>query len=71
MLLASALLAGASYGSWYLLDDLLGSSLLAQVAAVGCAIVAGVAVYAAAALVLRIPEAGQIRGLLRSGRGGS
>jgi len=65
MVAASALLGAVSYGAWYLLDDLLGTSLPAQAVAVGGAIVAGVAVYGAAVLALGIPEANQIRGLLR------
>jgi len=65
MVAASALLGAVSYGAWYLLDDLLGTSLPAQAVAVGGAIVAGVGVYGAAVLALGIPEANQIRGLLR------
>jgi putative peptidoglycan lipid II flippase len=71
MLAASALLAAVSYGAWYLLDDLLGASLPAQMVAVGVAILAGAGVYGAAVLALGIPEAGQIRDLLRRGRGGA
>ncbi|MBA2428367.1 MAG: murein biosynthesis integral membrane protein MurJ [Thermoleophilaceae bacterium] len=68
MLAASGLLAAVSYGAWYLLDDLLGTSLPAQVVAVSVAIVAGVGVYAGAVWALRIPEARQIRALLPGGR---
>ena len=64
MLAASALLAGAAYGGWYGLDELLGRSLAAQLVSVGAGIVAGVAVYAAAVWVLKVPEARQIRTLL-------
>ncbi len=64
MLVAAALLALAAYGAWYGLDDALGRSLAAQVAAVGVAICAGVAVYAAAVWVLGVKEARQIRALL-------
>ena len=71
MLLAAAALGGVAYGVWRLLDDLLGRSLLAQVAAVGVALAAGTAVYTAAVLALRIPEARQIVELLRSRLGRS
>jgi putative peptidoglycan lipid II flippase len=64
MLAAAALLAGVAYGAWYGLDELLGRALVAQIAAVGAAIVAGLAVYAAAVWALRIPEARQFRTLL-------
>ena len=68
MLLAAGLLAAVSYGAWYGLDDVLGRGLLAQGIAVGVAIAAGVAVYAAAVMAMRVPEARQIWGLLRSRR---
>jgi putative peptidoglycan lipid II flippase len=64
MLVAGALLAAASYGAWYGLDDALGRSLAAQIAAVGVAIGAGLAVYAAAVWALGVKEARQIRALL-------
>jgi len=75
MLAASALLGAVAYGGWYLLDDLLGASLPAQAVSVGVAILAAVGVYGAAVLALGIPEADQIRALLRRrgserGRGG-
>ena len=68
MLAAAALLAGVAYGAWYGLDEALGRSLPAQVVAVGVAIAAGLAVYAAAVWALRVPEARQIRALLPGGR---
>jgi len=68
MLIAAALLAGASYGAWYGLDQLLGRDLLAQVVSVGTAIAAGGAVYIAAVWVMGVPEIRQIRTLL-PGRG--
>ena len=67
MLAAAALLGAAAYGAWYLLDDALGRSLPAQIASVGVAIAAGLAVYAAAVWALRVPEARQIRALLPGG----
>ncbi len=68
MLAASALLAGVTYGAWHGLDSLLGRSLSGQIASVGVGIGAGVAVYAAAVWLLRIPEARQLRTLLPGGR---
>ena len=69
MLAAAAVLGAVSYGAWYGLDEALGRSLPAQVVAVGVAIAAGLAVYAAAVWALRVPEARQIRALLPGGRG--
>jgi putative peptidoglycan lipid II flippase len=60
MLAAGALLAGVAYGTWYVLEDALGVSLLAQIVSVGSAIALGSAVYAALVLAMRIPEARQI-----------
>ena len=60
IVLAAALLAGVSYGVWWLLDDVLGRSLLAQLVSLGAALGAGAAVYAAAVLAAGIPEARQI-----------
>ncbi len=64
MTLASAALGGVAYGAWSVLDTALGRTLLAQLAAVGVALVLGVAVYCGAVLALRIPEATQIRTLI-------
>jgi len=61
---ASALLGLVSYGVWWGLDQALGRSLLAQIAAVGAALAAGVAVYVGAVLAMRISEAQQIRALV-------
>lgn len=71
MLAASALLGLVALGLWWVLDELLGRSLLAQIVSVGGALAAGVAVYVAAVLALGIPEAQQIRRLVagRLGRG--
>jgi putative peptidoglycan lipid II flippase len=66
MLAASALLAGVSFGVWYLLDDVLGRSLLAQAVSLSVSIAAGVGVYAATVVALRIDEAHQIRRLIAS-----
>jgi putative peptidoglycan lipid II flippase len=65
---ASVLLGGVSYGVWYLLDRLLGQSLIAQIISVGCGIGAGVYIYARAVLRMRVTEAHQIRNLLTGRR---
>jgi putative peptidoglycan lipid II flippase len=64
MLVAAVLLGGVAYGAWYGLDELLGRALGAQIVAVGVAIAAGFAVYAAAVWSMRIPEARQFLTLL-------
>jgi putative peptidoglycan lipid II flippase len=66
ILLASALLAGVSWVVWYALDALLGGSLPAQIVSVGGAAAVGLLVYARAVLLMRIPEAHQVRGLILS-----
>ena len=73
ILIASALLGVVSYEVWNVLDQALGRSLLAQFVSVTAAMVLGAAVYAAAVLALRIPEAQQIIALIRGrmGRGAS
>jgi putative peptidoglycan lipid II flippase len=57
MSVAAVALGGASYGTWWLLDTALGRSIVAQIVSVAIAALAGFAVYAAAVLVQRIPEA--------------
>jgi putative peptidoglycan lipid II flippase len=64
ILLASALLAGVSYGVWWLLDDALGRGLAAQIVSLGTGLLLGIAAYAAAVWVLRVEEARQIARLL-------
>ena len=53
---ASAVLAGVSYGTWRLLDDALGRSFPAQLASVGTALLLGGLAYLAAARALRVRE---------------
>jgi putative peptidoglycan lipid II flippase len=65
IVIASALLAGVSWGVWKLLDDLLGTSLPAQIVSVGGAAAAGLFVYVRAVLIMRIPEAHQVSSLIR------
>jgi putative peptidoglycan lipid II flippase len=62
---ASAALAGAGYGVWYLLDQQLGRDLAAQIVSLGAGLVVGGLVYLAVARLLRIAELEQIMRLLR------
>jgi putative peptidoglycan lipid II flippase len=66
ILLASALLAGVSWGVWKLLHSLLGGSLLAQIVSVGGAGALGFYVYVRSVLAMRIPEAHQVSRLIRA-----
>jgi putative peptidoglycan lipid II flippase len=61
MLAAAVLLGGVAYGVWRGLEAALGTRLVAQIVSVGVAIVAGLGVYAAAVLALRVREAHQVR----------
>jgi putative peptidoglycan lipid II flippase len=61
---ASALLAGVSWVVWRLLDDLLGTSLIAQIVSVGGAGAAGLLAYVRAVLAMRVPEAHQVHRLI-------
>jgi putative peptidoglycan lipid II flippase len=63
--LASAALAGASYGVWNLLDDALGRGLGGQIVSLGVALAAGAIVYGVAITLLRVPEARQLLRLIR------
>jgi putative peptidoglycan lipid II flippase len=67
---ASALLGGVSWLVWYVLDRLVGRSLVGQIVSVGGAGLAGTLVYARAVLAMRIPEAHQVRQLIRAQFGG-
>ena len=71
--IATAALTATSYGVWYALDDALGRSLTTQVVSLGAGILAGIAVYTAAVLALKVEEAQQIRRLIggRLGRSAS
>ncbi len=64
ILVASAILAGVSWGVWKGLESALGLSLVAQLLSVGVALAIGSAIYAKLVLVMRIPEARQIQGLV-------
>jgi putative peptidoglycan lipid II flippase len=63
---ASALLAGVSWGVWKLLEGALGVSLPAQLVSVGGAAAAGLLVYVRAVLAMRVPEAHQVSRLIRA-----
>ncbi|HUR85457.1 MAG TPA: murein biosynthesis integral membrane protein MurJ [Solirubrobacteraceae bacterium] len=69
MLVASLVLAAIAYALWRALDEALGRSLPAQIVSVGGGLTAGLAAYAAVVLALRVPEAQQIRDLVRARRG--
>jgi len=62
--LASAALAGVSFGVWKLLDEVLGREIVAQIVEMGVALGAGLVVYVAALALLRVPELEQIRRLV-------
>jgi putative peptidoglycan lipid II flippase len=63
--LAATALAAASYGVWDLLDAALGRDVVAQVISLSIGLGVGFAAYAVAITLMRIPEAEQIRRLLR------
>jgi putative peptidoglycan lipid II flippase len=64
MLVAALALAAVAYGVWRGLDVALGTGLVAQIVAVGVAILTGLAVYAGVVLALRVHEAHQVRGFV-------
>ena len=64
MTAAAALLAGVAYGWWWALDDVLGETVVAQAIAVSIALAAGLAVYAVAVTLARVPEALYIRSVV-------
>lgn len=67
LVLAGAALAGASLGVWSVLDDALGRGLGGQIVSLGVALAVGAVVYGVAITLLRVPEAAQLRRLLRRG----
>jgi putative peptidoglycan lipid II flippase len=66
IVLASALLAAAAWVVWFLIDELLGRSLPAQIASVGLAALAGLWLYSRAVLAMHVPEAHQVSALIRA-----
>lgn len=65
LLIAAALLAAVSYFAWDALDEALGRGIGGQIASLGVALGAGAAVYFAAVMALRVPEASQVLRLIR------
>ncbi|HEX5763515.1 MAG TPA: murein biosynthesis integral membrane protein MurJ [Solirubrobacterales bacterium] len=63
--LASAALAGVSFGIWDLLDEALGRGLAGQIASLGTALSVGGLVYVLAARLLRIEELDQVMRVVR------
>jgi putative peptidoglycan lipid II flippase len=64
MLVAGAALAGSAWVVWHALDTALGRSLVSQIISLAAGIAVGLAVYAAGVLLLKVPEAGQIKRLV-------
>jgi putative peptidoglycan lipid II flippase len=64
ILVAAAISAAIARGVWVGFDHLLGRALLAEIIAVGIALLVAAAVYAKLVLVMRIPEARQIEQLV-------
>jgi len=60
---ASAALAGAAYGTWYLLDRELGRAFPGQLGSVGLALLIGTAVYLLACRALKVRELGTLLAL--------
>jgi putative peptidoglycan lipid II flippase len=65
ILVASAALAGAAYGTWYGIDNALGRSFGAQFFAVVSALLAGVAAYLIVCKALKVRELGALLALRR------
>ena len=63
ILLASAVLAGAAYGTWYALDRGLGRSFPGQLASVGVGLIVATGAYLLACRVLRVRELGALLAL--------
>jgi len=65
ILAASAVAAAAAFGVWWLLDDLLGRELWAQILSLGSGLAAAALVYLAAAKLLGVRELEALRALRR------
>jgi putative peptidoglycan lipid II flippase len=66
MVIAAVWFGLVTWVSWFALDWLLGSSLPAQIIAVGGGLAAGAAAYIYVVLAMRLPEAEQLRHLVMS-----
>jgi putative peptidoglycan lipid II flippase len=64
IVVASAVLAGAAYGTWFGLDQALGRSFTAQLASVVTALLVGTGVYLLACRALEVRELGALLALL-------
>jgi putative peptidoglycan lipid II flippase len=62
---ASLLLGVISYAVWAVLDAIFGRGLIGEIISVGGAGAAGTAAFAYSVLWMELPEARQIRGLIR------
>src|SRR3954462_12659675 len=65
IVVASAVLAGAAYGTWSGLDHVLGRSFFGQLVAVVTALLAGIAAYLLACRALKVRELGALLALRR------
>ena len=65
IVVASAALAGAAYGMWYVIDREVGRSFSGQLASVVPALVAGVGVYLLVCKALKVRELGALLALRR------
>jgi putative peptidoglycan lipid II flippase len=65
ILAASAAAAGAAFGMWWVLDDLLGRALWAQIVSLGVGLGVAVLVYLGAATLLGVRELEALRALRR------
>jgi putative peptidoglycan lipid II flippase len=63
IVVASAALAGAAYGIWYVIDRELGRPFAGQLASVGLALVIGTAVYLLVCRALKVRELGALLAL--------
>ena len=70
ILVASAVLAGVSYGVWWLLNNALGDEFFGQLVSVSVALAAGGAAYLGACWVLRVRELRPLLALMRGRRAG-
>jgi putative peptidoglycan lipid II flippase len=65
---AAAILAVVAFGTWWVLDELVGRALWAQILSVGMALAAGGAAYLVVCRLMRVRELDTLLDLLRRGR---
>ncbi len=63
IIVASAVVAGVTYGVWYGVDQVVGRSLIGQIVSVGTALAAGTGVYLVACRALHVRELGALLAL--------